>query len=371
MIPPRSASSAASLRRALVGAAPLLALLALALTLGAVLASAGSTLGYDFEAYRRAGERLLAGQPLYDTTAAVAGPFALFLYPPPFALALVPFALPPVEIARMAWIAGLIGAFLGGTAILPVRSNVKLAIIALAAASLPFLYAVKLGQVGPLLYLAFAVAWRAMDAPLATGIALAAGTLTKLQPGLLFGWLLFRRRGTALVVGLAAIALAVLAATLVVGIGAWHDYIELLRRVGGDPITTPKNMTFGAVAFRYGLDAGLAGTVQTVAVVVTIAGVVFAWLRRDPATGLLVGVMASQLASPVIWDHYAMLVLLPVALLLQRRQWWAAALPILPWLGVDVLYPATMVAACVGLLFSGSREGDIRVIHAWPGTAGW
>ena len=45
---------------------------------------------------------------------------------------------------------------------------------------------------------------------------------------------------------------------------------------------------------------------------------VFAALRRPPVASYLVAVVASQLLSPILWDHYAMLLLLPVAWLLDR-----------------------------------------------------
>jgi hypothetical protein len=53
------------------------------------------------------------------------------------------------------------------------------------------------------------------------------------------------------------------------------------------------------------------------------------------------------MVSPIVWAHYAVILLLPVALLLERRQWWAAALPIVTWLPVEALYP---VVFAIGLL---------------------
>ena len=64
-----------------------------------ILAVAGSTLGYDFQAYVGGAHRLLEGAPLYDQAVDVAGPFAIYLYPPPFALAMAPFAWLPASIA--------------------------------------------------------------------------------------------------------------------------------------------------------------------------------------------------------------------------------------------------------------------------------
>src|SRR5262249_31402946 len=82
-------------------------------TLG-IISSAGAPLGYDFEAYLPAAQRLLHGQPLYDPSFSVAGGFAIYLYPPPFALAVVPFALLPSTLATWAWLVALVAAFVVG-----------------------------------------------------------------------------------------------------------------------------------------------------------------------------------------------------------------------------------------------------------------
>jgi hypothetical protein len=72
-------------------------------------------------------------------------------------------------------------------------------------------------------------------------------------------------------------------------------------------------------------------------------------------------VTASQLLSPVLWDHYAMLLLLPTAWLLERGRWWALAIPlstsiVLIWLP-PVVYP---VAFWVALL-APIAIGDVPV----------
>ncbi len=79
-------------------------------------------------------------------------------------------------------------------------------------------------------------------------------------------------------------------------------------------------------------------------------------LRRDAVTSYVIGVVGTQLASPVLWEHYAMILLLPVALLLERRQWWAAAIPILPWLGGPA-YLVVFAAGIVGPLLGSSARG--------------
>lgn len=344
-----------SFRAALDRLTPVFLLALLGLALAGVFAAAGSTLGYDFRAYAQAADRLLAGQPLYDSTVDVAGGYAIYLYPPPFALAVIPFALLPEPAGTWAWLALLVACFLGGTALLPVRGQVRWAIVGLAAVSLPFLYGVKLGQVGPILYLCFAVGWWALDRPIALGLSTAAGALVKVQPLLLFGWMLVTRRWAAFAVGASALLAAAVITTLVMGIDVWSDYVALLARVS-EPVTTPNNMTPGAVAYRAGASVEMATLIQYAAMAATVAVTVFAWLRRDAATGFIVGVVASQLLSPLLWDHYAMLLLLPVALLLQRGRWWAAAIPLLPWLPFDVVYPLVFGAGLLGPIMVPERR---------------
>jgi hypothetical protein len=343
----------APLARALIRLGPVLMLAFFACAILAVLAVAGTTLGYDAAAYLQAADRLLAGRPFYDATVDVAVGFGVYLYPPPFTFAAVPFTFLPAPLDLWAWLAAMVAAFLAGTALLPVRTSVRWWIVLLAALSFPFLYAVKLGQVGPLIYLAFAIGWRWIDRAGATGLAVAAGALTKLQPALLFGWMVATCRWRALAVGLAAVALAAVVTTAVSGAAAWADYMALLGRVN-KPITTPQNLAAGAIAFRAGASVDVATVVQWVSVAGTLAATCFAWLRRDGATGFVVGVVASQLLSPVLWSHYAMLLLLPVALLLQRRQWWAVAIPLATWLPTDLAYPAVFAAGLIGPILTGA-----------------
>src|SRR4029077_10292583 len=55
-------------------------------------AARSGTLGFDFQSYQQAAERVLARQRLYDPTIQQTGGFGFFYYPPPFVLAIVPFA---------------------------------------------------------------------------------------------------------------------------------------------------------------------------------------------------------------------------------------------------------------------------------------
>jgi Glycosyltransferase family 87 len=355
------------LRRLGAAALPVVAVLSFVLGVGATLLAAGDTLGYDFLAYHQAAVRLLHGQPLYDMSYSQTGGFGLFYYPPTFAPFLLPLGLLSAQAATWAWIAGSLAAFLAGVAMLPVQRSIRWWIVLLAAWSFPFVYAVKLGQVGPILFLLFAIGWRWLDEPVRLGGSSAIGSAVKLQPGLVLLWALLTRRFRAVVAGIVVLVVLAAAATLLAGVGAWPDFWQLLRTVS-DPITTEHNFTPGALAYQLGMPASSAAIVQlasTMGVLVALGAAVR--LATDEAS-YLVAVVASQLISPIVWDHYAMLLLLPVAYLLAMGRWWAILIPLATaWplvnLTPPVAYPLllwltlllTLAVGRVGRLAQGDR----------------
>jgi len=341
---------------------PPIAIAVFVLATVATLAVAGSTLGYDFLAYHNAASRLLAGQPPYDTSYLVAGPFGLFFYPPTFLLLAIPFGLLPAAPATWLWIGMLLAAFAVGVAVMPVATRTRWLTVLLAGLSWPFLYNVKLGQVGPLLFLLFAVGWRGLDRPAILGLTGAIGAATKIQPGLVLAWALLTRRWLAVAVGAAALVVMALAATLLAGPPAWADFLTIITRVN-DPITTPHNFTPGAVAYQLGVSRDVAAALQWAGSVLVVLAVVFAALRRSAAASYLVVVVATQVLSPILWDHYAMLLLLPVAWLLDRGRAWAALIPLatcVVLVGVvpSLVYPVVFAVTLIALVVEPTRDGD-------------
>ena len=368
-MPPTVGAELPPLLLALRRLLPSFALAAFALVQVAVLANSGATIGYDSRAYLHAAKRLLAGRPLYDSAVDLVGAFGIYLYPPPFALAVVPFTILSEEAGVWAWTAMLVGAFLAGCALLPVRPTVRWLVLLLGGVSFPLAYAVKLGQVGPLLFLFFVVGWRSLGRPAPLGLAIAAGTLTKLQPALLFGWAFVTRQWRAVAVGLAACAVAGLVTTLATGVATWSDYLALLGRVS-NPVTTPRNVTPGAIAYGLGAPVGLAMAIQLGSMAATIGIAAWACLRAPVATAYVVTVVASQLLSPLLEEHYAVLLLVPVAFLLERRQWWAAAIPLLPWLPARAVYPVLFAVCLLAPLWSGSARSSTTPSASYGGSAG-
>jgi hypothetical protein len=323
--------------------------------LGAVLASAGSTLGYDYRAYDAAARRVLSGEALYSADVQVVGPGGEFLYPPTFALVLLPLvAILGPDPLVLVWTVALIAMFLIGIALMPVRPATRWAILVLAGLMWPFLYAVKLGEVGPILFLLFAIGWRSLERDAILGSSIAVGALIKLQPGVALLWaaLLMRWR---VVLAAAAIGVVVaLAATLVAGLDAWGDFLRLLGQISR-PSTTPPNFSVGAIALRSGADTATATVLQYASSLAALAALVYASLRRSPVVGYLSAVVVSQLLSPVLWQHYAVVLLLPIAWLLDRGRWWIALIPValsLPLvdLAPPIFYPVSFFVVLAGVI---------------------
>jgi alpha-1,2-mannosyltransferase len=325
-------------------ALPVLAILVFAGAIALILASAGDTWGYDFHAYANAAQRLLDGQPLYDRSVDVAGPFAIYLYPPPFAVAFIPFALLGDQAGLYAWTALLIGCTVAAIAILPLSTPLRWLMLLLAGLDWPVLYSIKLGQVGPILLLLFVLGWRWLDRPIGLGATIGIGTLIKVQPALIGVWALLTRRPMAAVVGAGIVLVAVVVTLPLVGVTAWSDYVSLLQTVS-EPVTTPHNFTVGAVLHQAGVAADAANLVQWVVVIGTLVVALVAAIRLEAEASYVVAVVATQLVSPLLWDHYAVVLLLPTAWLLARRRWWGVAIPLATSLPLLLIVPPAVYPA--------------------------
>jgi hypothetical protein len=292
------------------------------------VSAVAGTLGFDFLSYDLAVRRFFfEGGVLYDQSYDYTGAFGLFYYPPPFVLLAAPLAFLDPGGAALVFTAILVVTYAAAVAILPVSPTIRWVMLLLGGLSWPLVYAIKLGQVGPILLLTFAIGWRWMDRPWRFGVATAVGTAIKIQPALLLGWALLTGRRRAVLVGLAVLAVLALAATLVAGPTSWIDQATLLARVS-KPIDTPHNFTPGRVAFEAGAGQALAWAVQIANWALVAIVVLWATRRCTPIASYLAVVVASQLISPILWDHYALMLLLPVAWLISRGHRWAVLVPL-------------------------------------------
>jgi hypothetical protein len=329
------AESQGRARPRLAGAlVPIGSITLLVVMLGTVLASAGKTLGYDYTCYEAAARHLLDGAPIYDNAFAInVGTCpGTYTYPPAFAVALVPWLVFGGAAAGL-WCVAMAACFVAGAVMLPVRRDVRWVVIIVAALDWPLLYAVKLGQVEPLLFLGFAAAWRWMDRPGVVGTAAALGALIKVQPGLLGVWAIATHRYRAAAAAVVAGLVAAGAATLFTGLAAWGTYVDLVRGLGGT-YSTAHNFAPGAVLHMAGASDAAASAGQLASVAVAVAALLAAYRWASPVASLQITIVVSQLLSAPLRDHYAVLLLLPVAWLLARGRYWAALIPSLGWISL-------------------------------------
>jgi hypothetical protein len=172
-----------------------------------------------------------------------------------------------------------------------------------------------------------------MDRPAVVGVVTAVGALIKVQPALLGVWALATRRYRAVAIAAVVVLAVGGATTLVTGLGAWATYADLVRSLGGT-LSVAHNFAPGAVAHLAGASDAAATAVQVGSVAVAAAAVLAAWRWASPVASLQVTIVASQLLSAPLRDHYAVLLLLPVAWLLSRGRTWAAAIPLLGWISL-------------------------------------
>ena len=343
----------------LTAALPIVALLIFAVDVGAAIAasSAAGTLGFDFLSYDSAVRRFLDGGVLYDQSFEYTGGFGLFYYPPPFVLLALPLALLDPTLAAWLWTGLLIACFFVAVAVMPVSTRVKWVIVLLAGLDWPMVYGIKLGQVGPILLLTFALGWRFMDRPRVLGIATAIGTAIKIQPAIIFAWALVTGRRRAVIVGAVFLLVVAAIATVIAGPASWVDQATLLARLS-KPIVTPHNYTPGRIAFELGASESVAWAIQWLNWLVVGVALLVGVMRASPVASYLAAVVASQMVSPILWDHYALLLVLPVAWLLSRGRWWAAIIPLVTmiWL-VDVTpswaYPLVYWVTFLAVLWQG------------------
>jgi len=334
----------------------------LTLVVRIAIAIANGFLPHDFLAYDGAVRHLLAGEPLYDTTATATGKLGLFLYPPSFALLLLPVALVPTELASSIWVYLVIVAAVAAIWVLPVSWTIRWVLTIAMGLSAPLVGAIAQGQVGPLLFLLLALAWRYLDRPGVVGAALALGMTIKIQPVILVAWAIGTGRRRAAAIAIAGAAAVALVATAFVGPGAWADLVSVLARTN-QPILTPNSVGIGRLAF----EAGASETISTFLYAANIGLVAVAFVvairRASPVASFLVGAVASQMISPVIWEHYAVVLFLPVAWLLSRGRRWAILILVATSVPISTvvphaIYPIAFWVALLATLAEGMTAAD-------------
>jgi hypothetical protein len=336
--------------RRLLLAMALAAVGALWLVAAFVVLPGGEGWGYDYRAYADAAQRLAETGTLYqDETLSGPyrpGPYGLYMYAPPLGLAVGPLAGLELEAAVGLWFLLHVAALAGACLLMPVEAWIRLTVFGLAALSFAVLRDLALGNVSVLLLLPLAVTWRWLDRPVGS-VAQALAMAIRPMLGVMLVWQLLRRRWQALAWTLASGVTLGLLTLPFVGLAGYGDYVVVLRNLT-DVTGVEHNLDLGSLALGLGAGPSVASLFLVAGYAMAAAAVGLS-LRRDPETGFHVCVTASLLLSPLLWDHYLAMLVLPAAFLAQRGRPWALALPLLSWLP-DAFLPL-VVAVGVWLPF--------------------
>jgi hypothetical protein len=268
-----------------------------------------------------------------------AHPFSVPLYPAFANLAVVPLSALPFAAAAAIYSIVSVAAMFGALTLLGVRDRRCHAMVLI---SWPFLYGMFLGAIGPLLALGAAAAWRWRRRTLIPAAALATIIAAKLFPWPLAVWLLITRRWRAFAATLALGAALTFGAWALIGFHGLASYPRMLADATAvqdgraDSVTT--------VLLVLGVSSRLAQAAALLTGLATLG--LAARLARRPDGGARafgLAIIACLLATPIVWDHYMVLLFVPIALLSPRfsRLW---ALPVITPTLITLSYAAFPLA---------------------------
>jgi len=264
---------------------------------------------YDFSyAYYPAAVRLLHGVSPYAQSQAAMIHGTAFVYPALSAIVFVPFGLLGVQAATHLYM--LLCVFMVPLT-LWVSGVRDWRIYVVVMLWRPVQDAWLLGNVSAPLACLSAVAWRYRDRPLVAGLAIAVAISIKPLVWPLALFLLATRRWRAaawtLAFGLGLNALS----WLVVGFGQIHPYL----RASADDLDVfwRYGCSLTSVASKLGLSRGVGEAAMVAIVAALVVAIVRAGRRRDDVATLTLTVVAVLVASPIVWTHDFILLIVPLA----------------------------------------------------------
>jgi alpha-1,2-mannosyltransferase len=277
--------------------------------------------GGDFRIFRAAGHALLHGRsPYVEPTVRLLTGDDRFVYPAPFALLFAPFNLLGPTASTLVYLVLSAAAVLLALHLLGV-TDWRCYGAALVGAGTYGSFCV--GSIGPFLLLGLAAGWRYRDrASAGVWLALVAAAKLFLWPVLL--WLIVTRRFRATAAS-AATLIGIVCLWAMLDLHGLHTYPTTLRVL--DEVERWKSYSPESLALALGASPSAA---HALALALAAAGVVVMFVDRDERRALIVAVCVALLASPILWMHYTILLLAPIALARPRLAaiW---GLPVVLW----------------------------------------
>lgn len=278
----------------------------------------------DFGIFRTAALAVVHGHsPYVAPSAAALAQFDKFVYPPAAAILFAPFvALPPEAARAVMFIAGLL-AVLGALRLLGVGDWRCYSVAILSA---PAMNSLALGALTSFLLLGAALAWRYRDVPPVAATATAVTAILKLFLWPLGVWLLVTRRVRAVFWFVFAAAGLWLTGWATLGFAGMTSYPRLLHVLS----QAEQSTSYSPLALLHVSER--ATTLLSLALAaLVIAGVALAGRGPDgDRRALATAVIGAIVATPILWLHYFLLLVVPIALYRPRLSglWF---LPLLLW----------------------------------------
>ena len=346
----------------------------------AVLETDGSTVywAFDTRQFWQGGHDAVNGASPYPSAAllATAGDHLdsagiletfRFAYPASVAVAFAPLGMLGFDLAAAIWAAALIVSLLAAVWILGVRDWRVLGVV---IGSAPVVDAVRIGTMTPLLLLLLAVAWRWRDRRWLVSGALAAAIALKLFLWPLVVWLVATRRWLEAVITAGLAGVATLGAWAVIGFDGFTTYPELVRRLVD--IVEVRGFSLVALGVEAGLSQRAAEVLPWLVGLSLLGGVAVAARRSEgDRSAFSLAIVASIALTPIVWQHYFALLVVPLALA-RPRHTWAWGLMWVFWLipeqgnegdlwRIVVAVSATAAVAAIG--FRAQSAPEIRRLH--------
>ena len=274
---------------------------------------AGWVIPGDFGVFLLAGDAVLDGRSPYPSGELEPPPVAYYVYPPPLALATAPLAAISHPVTASLWTLVGLGAVIGALLVLGVRDWRCHALALLYTGTRE---ALEYGAIGTILLLLIALAWRyRRNLPIAAA-ATAAAVVLKLFLWPLIVWHVLARRigtGVAAAAGAAALALASWAA---IGFAGLREYPRLLRDL--TQLEAEHTYSLFALARALGFPELASQAAAVTAGILLLTAAARVARRGDGDDGerraLILALAAAFAATPILWVHYLVLLIVMIAL---------------------------------------------------------
>jgi alpha-1,2-mannosyltransferase len=184
---------------------------------------------------------------------------------------------------------------------------------ALALASLPMASSIMIGTLSPLLALGAAAAWRYRDRRYVVAIAIVAVVVTKIFLWPLLIWLVATRRfRTAVTTILLGIGVT-LGCWAILAFDGLREYPNGIGRIAG--LVQEQSYSPFALFRLLGLSTGSARVVVGALTLAALVAIVALARGRDgDRRSFVAALVVGLLASPIVWMHYLVLLVVPIAL---------------------------------------------------------